>query len=208
MYEVPICWGQPIEYSSEDLAQWKKETRFSFSLTQPDDANRIVKMRNIAVLEAILTLEHLARQELMSHDDEPKRAAKVLLVLGGGGQRGLALLCKHITMKGEGGSEAVPLDDFFVAQGLVGIGGQARKAIFESLREPLDRKGLLIRAHVLQQMEPPSIMREYIRLALEDQEQREGVGGIAVNEAYKGQLRLIEHWLQSPDYLQAPINWP
>jgi hypothetical protein len=79
-------------------------------------------------------------------------------------------------MKGGGGSETAPLDEFFVAQGLVGLGGRARMAVFQSLRQPLDRKGLLIRAHVLSQMEPSTIMREYIRLALEDQEQREGVG--------------------------------
>jgi hypothetical protein len=204
----PTCLGQPIEYDAADLERWKEEEEFQFSFSRPDDIKRLTKLRNIGVLEAILTLEKLSRNEFTKYDDEPQLAAKGLLSLGGGGARGLKLLCQHITMKGGGGSEAVPLDDFFVAQGLVGVGGRARVAIFESLRQPLDRKGLLIRAHVLEQMEPRTIMREYIRLALEDQEEREKIFAVGVNETYKNNLRLIDEWLKDPEFLAHPKNWP
>jgi len=197
------------EYDARDSAEWMREADFSFSLSRPEDVNRLFKVCRIGVLEATLTLEKLSRKEYTRDDDEPIRAAKVLLIFRGGGPRGLAALCSNIRMKGGGGSEAAPLDDFFVAQGLAGIGGRAvRGAIFDSLRGSQDWKGLMLKTHVLAQMEPPSVMQEHIRLAVEDQERREKSGGIPVDENYKHNLRRMGEWLKDPKFLDNPNNWP
>lgn len=205
-------FGQPeheIPYDATDAAQWMREAKFEFSLSQSDDVDRLFKIGRIAVLEATLTLEKLSRKELTKVDDEPKQAARILLMFRGGGPRGLRALCDNITLNDRRGDEAVPLSGFIIAQGLAGTGGKAvRGAIFDSLRQSLDQKGLLIRAHVLEQMEPRTIMREYIRLALEDQEQREKIFAVAVNEIYKSNLRLMDEWLKTPEFLADVKNWP
>ena len=186
-----------------------READFAFSLSRPEDVKRVIMVRDIAVLEAILALEKVSRKELTRHDDEAIQAAKVLLKLGGGGPRGLAALCNNITMKGGGGSEIGPLDDFFVAQGLAGLGGRgARGAIFDSLRGPQDWKGLMLKTHILAQMEPGSVMQEHIRLAVEDQERRERTGGIPVDENYKHNLRRMAGWLNDQKFLEDSNNWP
>jgi hypothetical protein len=208
----PESFGQgehDAVYNAADSAQWMREANFAFSLSQSDDVDRLSKICRIAVLEATLALEKLSRNELTKDDDEPLRPARVLLMFKGGGRRGLTALCNHITLNDGRGDEAVPLSGFIIAQGLAGIGGTAvRSALLDSLHKTLDRKGLLIRAHVLAQMEPRSIMHEHLRLALEDQVQRERIFAVAVNETYKSNLCLMNEWLQDPEFLEDIKNWP
>src|SRR5262245_15235441 len=65
--------------------RWMRDANFTFSLSKHEDVERIRVVRDIAVLEATLALEKLARKEFSSDDEEPIRAAKVLLMHGGGG---------------------------------------------------------------------------------------------------------------------------
>jgi hypothetical protein len=162
--------GQPPPNATgpADSAQWMREAEFPFSLSRLEDVNRLIKVRYIGTLEATLALEKLARKEYHNDHDEPHRAARVLVFLGGGDSRALAALCDNLlTLKGdtdgyewEGGH---PLSDFEAAQALVTIGGRhVRQAIFDSLRKPQGRRDLLIRAHVLAELDPPPIMCEHI----------------------------------------------
>jgi hypothetical protein len=186
-----------------------READFSFSLSRPEDVNRLTKVCRLAVLEATLTLEKLSRKEYTREDDEPKRAARVLLIFRGGGPRGLAALCENMLLSFGEGSEQAPLADYYIAKGLAGMGGTGiRRAVFDSLRKTLEWRDLLIRGHVLAQMEPPTVMREHIRLALQEQEEREASRGVKVNEAYKSNLRQIDDWLKTPEFLRHPNNWP
>jgi hypothetical protein len=203
--------GQPPKYGPSDSAEWMRETGFQFSLSRREDVSRLVKVRNMAMLEATLALEKLARKEYTRDDDEPHYAAKVLVAIGGGDSRALAALCDNIlTLRGiddEGGS---PLRDFKAAQALVHIGGsRVRRAIFDSLRQPLDRRALLIRAHVLAELDPPHIMCEHIKLAIAAQEELHRVMVFRDHdEQYLSNLRQLHDWLKSPEFLEDRKNWP
>lgn len=198
------------EHDATTSARWMREAHFSFSLSRREDVKRFATVRDIAVLEATLVLEKFARQEYSNDDDEPKQAVKVLMMSGGSSSRALTALCTNIlTVKSGRGDEVGPLIDFIAAQALIAIGGRpARTAIFDSLRQRLDGRELLIRAHVLAQMEPRSIMREHIRLALEDQEHRESVAAARIDENYKSNLRQMDEWLREPEFLANRNNWP
>lgn len=204
--------GQPPvnKYGPEDSAEWMRETGFQFSLSRREDVDRLFKVRRIAMLEATLALEKLGRKEFSQHDDEPHHAANVLFAIGGGDSRALAALCDNIlTLKGND-DETFPLRDYKAAQALVHIGGsRARKAIFESLRQPLDRRGLLIRAHVLAEVDPPQIMCEHIKLALAEQERLHASKVFAEHDdQYRANLRQLHEWLKTPEFLADIKNWP
>jgi hypothetical protein len=191
------------------LPELKRKADFSFSLSRPDEVQRLFNIYDIAVLEATLILEKQSRQEYPELHRDPIQAARVLLMFRGGNSRGLAALCDNIDLPFGGLSEAVALDNLYIAQALARIGSPAvRGALLDSLRKPLDRKGLLIRAHVFNQMEPITVMREHLRLALEDQEQREKILAVNVDENYKKNLRLIDTWLSTPGFLRNSDNWP
>jgi hypothetical protein len=205
--------GQPTftpTYTVADSAQWMRESGFLFSLASREDVARLIKVRDAAMLEATLALEKLSRKEYSRYDDAPHHAAKVLVAIGGGDARALAALCDNLlTLKAEDDEAGSPLTDFKAAQALVHIGGsRARRAILESLRKPVDRRGLLIRVHVLAQLDPPKIMRQHITMAIEDQEERQRIYAVAVDERYLGYLRQLRDWLNDPEFLEKPSNWP
>jgi hypothetical protein len=193
-----------------ESAQWMRETGFSFSLSRREDVDRLIKVRYIGTLEATLALEKLARKEYTSEHDEPHEAARVLVYFGASDSRALAALCDNLlTLKGSGDSDVGRLNDFEAAQALVRIGGtRVRQAIFDSLRKPLDRRGLVIRAHVLAKLDPPPIMCEHIKMAIADQEERQRINAVAEDEPYVARLRQLHDWLNAPQFLADPTNWP
>jgi len=177
------------EDDSAVLARWMRDANFPFSLSRPSDVKRLRLVCDISVLEATLVLEKFGRGEYTKDDDEPKQAVAVLTTCGGVDRRSLTALCNNIlTLKSDRGDESAPLVDFVAARALVAIGGRgARGAVFESLRQPMSVRELLIRTHVLAQMEPRSVMLEFVRLALEDEEHRETIGAAKANENLQGQ---------------------
>ncbi|MCI0361547.1 MAG: hypothetical protein L0211_23940 [Planctomycetaceae bacterium] len=205
--------GQPPPDTNgpAESAQLMRETGFSFSLSQKEDVGRLARVRYNGVLEATLALEKLARNEYNREDDEPHRAAQLLVFLGASEPRALAALCDNLlTLKGvddEGGS---PLSDFKAAQALVHIGGtRVRQAIFDSLRRPLDRRELLIRAHVLAKLDPPQIMCEHIKMAIAHQEELHRSKVFRDHDdQYLANLRQLHDWLKDAEFLKDRRNWP
>jgi hypothetical protein len=133
------------------------------------------------------------------------------MFLGVSHSRPLAALCDNLlTLKKRwDNGEPGPLIDFEAAQALVHIGGpRVRKAIFDSLRKPLDRRALLIRAHVLAELDPPQIMCEHIQLAIADQEYRQKINAEAIDEQYLANLRQLHDWLKDLEFLKDGKNWP
>jgi hypothetical protein len=120
----------------------------------------------------------------------------------------IAALCANIVTLRGNDDEEFPLRDFKSAQALVHIGGsRARQAIFESLRQPIDRTGLLIRAHTLGEIDPPQIMCEHIKMAIAKEENRQKAK-LSVDEQYLGKLRILQDWLSNPEFLEDRQNWP
>jgi hypothetical protein len=205
--------GQPPPDTNGPVesAQFMRETGFWFSLSQPEDINRLARVRYIGVLEATLALEKLARKEYNREDDEPHRAAQLLVLLRASEPRALAALCDNLlTLKGNGDTDGgSPLVDFEAARALVAIGGtRVREAIFDSLRKPLDQRELLIRGHVLARLDPPPIMCEHIKMAIADQEERQRINAIPDDEQYLAKLRQLHDWLKGPQFLKDRQNWP
>lgn len=204
-----VSLGQPPPDTNgpAESAELMRETGFSFSLSQEVDVGRLARVRYSGVLEATLALEKLTRKEFSSEDDEPYRAARLLVFLHAREPRALAALCDNLlTLKGDhdgfGWEGGHPLSDYRAAQALVAIGGtHVRQAIFASLRKPLDRRAILIRAHVLAELDPPQIMCEHIKLAIADQEERQRIGAIAVDEQYLASLRQLHDWFKAPKSL-------
>lgn len=205
--------GQPPPDTNGPLesAQLMRETGFSFSLSRPEDIGRLARVRYGGVLEATLALEKLARKEYNREDDEPHRAAQLLIFLRASEPRALAALCDNLlTLKGNGDGEVGPLIDFEAAKALVAIGStHVRQAIFDSLRKPLDRRALLIRAYVLGELDPPQIMCEHIKLAIADQEELHRSKVFREHdEEYLANLRQLHDWLKEPEFLKDVKNWP
>jgi hypothetical protein len=205
--------GQPPPDTNgpAEAAQWKRDAEFPFSLSRQEDVNRLIKVRYIGTLEATLALEKLARKEFNNEDSEPHRAAQLLVFLRAGEPRALAALCDNLlTLKDSITTEPGPLIDFEAARALVTIGGsRVRQAIFDSLRKPLVRRELLIRAHVLGELDPPQIMFEHIKLAIAEQERlhRAKVYG-EHDQEYLANLRQVHDWLKDAEFLSHPSNWP
>jgi len=202
--------GQPPKYGPADSAEWKRETGFEFSLSRREDVARLGKVQNLAVLEATLALEKVVGRREYFRDDEPVRACNVLVSLGGGDARALAALCNCLLTLKVNDDEAFPLRDFKAAQALVHIGGsRARRAIFESLCQPLERRALLVRAHVLSEIDPPLILCEHIKLAIAEQERLHKAMVFGEHDdQYLANLRQLHDWLKDPAFLQDSKNWP
>lgn len=201
--------GQPPNGPAES-AEWMRKADYSFSLSRREDVDRLIMVRNLGALEATLALEKLTRNEYNRDDDEPHRAAQVLAWQGTVDSRALAALCDNIlTLKGND-NEVFPLSGFKAAQALVHIGGsRARNAIFASLHQPLDRRGLLIRAHVLAEVDPPQIMCEHIKLAIAELERLHAAKVVDDNDdEYLANLRQLHDWLSDPEFLQNNKSWP
>jgi hypothetical protein len=182
--------------------------QFQFDLSNYEDVKRIHAIRNQLVTQATRILEGLKRGEYAPDDDVPRHAVEALRLLRTGDKRALAALCDNITLSSMVAGDPAPLDGLLAAEALVQIGDPARTAVFDSMRQALDRQNLLVRAHVLAGMDSPAIMRQHLNAAIEEQERREKTGGVPVNENFKGQLRLIESWLLDPAFLRAKANWP
>lgn len=201
------CFSQ--ERPAEAPNKYAAASNFPFSLSKYEDVQRLRAVRNLAATEATRVLEKRRRGEFTDEHDEPARAVEVLWMLRCADQKALVALCDNITMESITAGEAIPLDGFLAANALIAIGGpRVREAVLDSIHKQLDRKGLLIRAHVLAKLDPASIAREHLRLALEDQEHREKINAIAVNETYKSNLRLMDEWLNDPQFLADIKNWP
>jgi hypothetical protein len=71
------------------------------------------------------------------------------------------------------------------------------------------RRELLIRAHVLGELDPPQIMFEHIKLAIAEQERlhRAKVYG-EHDQEYLANLRQVHDWLKDAEFLSHPSNWP
>jgi hypothetical protein len=201
------CYSQ--ERATEIPVRTQAIGDLQLDLSKYEDVQRFRAIRDQLVIHATRILERRKHGEFNADDDEPAHAVEVLRLLRTGDKRALAALCDNIELRSIVAGEPAPLDGFLAAEALVQIGdSRARAAVFDSMRQVLVRKNMLVCAHVLAEMESPAIMRQHIKAAIEEQERREKSGGVPVNENYKGQLRSIDSWLQDPSFLRAKQNWP
>lgn len=84
-----------------------------------------------------------------------------------------------------------------------------REAIFDSLRKLLERWALLIRAHVLGELNPPHIMCEHIKMAMAELERlHQSKVFRDHDEEYLANLRQLHDWLKDAEFLKQHSNWP
>jgi hypothetical protein len=202
-----ICVAQ-----DSDVPMRTEEFNFlnaEFSLTRYDDLRRLLELRERIVAEATLALERRSKGQVNSEADEPRRAAKALTLLRSTDERALAALCENLTMSSIATLDVDPIMSLPAARALIAIGGKpAREAVFESLRKQIDRRELLIRAHVLSRMDPPHIMVLHIQQAIAEQQELQKNLADKGGEHYLANLRQIDSWLKEPNFLDNPKNWP
>ena len=131
-------------------------------------------------------------------------AARLLGVIRSEDSTAIKVLSENLDLYEPGAAEPTqPLDGFVAAQALVQIGGvRAFAGMFGATKGPLDRKQLLIRAHILKQIDEPKIVDWRLERAISE-------APTAIDQAkYPANLAEIRKLLSSADFAKDRNNWP
>ena len=185
---------------------------------QPADIDHTQYLRGVEDLERLrilcrrLTVTARATLEARAKDPTPENrrdalnAAEVLRILRASDPKSLKALCQNITLSSNEW-EPRPLGGYVAAQALVEIGGRpAVEAIFSSMRSKVDRKGLLLRAFALREIDSQEIASERVRIEIKATEAKSREE-IPFRDIYLPNLRQVQGWLNDPTF-GIQENWP
>lgn len=180
-----------------------------FSLATEDDASYLRQLQEAASVACVRILDAHARGKI---DDDATasalRAVDVLVTLRTKDRQSLQAICKNLAISNNTAQRILPLESYDVAYAVISLGGcPTIEAVLESLDKPLDKRSLLLRAHVLQRIDEREIILIHVRMAIRDAE-RKGSAATPATDTHLKNLKQVETWLKNPDVLNAVENWP
>lgn len=184
----------------------RSQSRNGFSLATDDDARYLQGLQKAARDACAQVLEAHARRDPWD-DTAARRAADTLWTLFVKDRRSLRAMCSNIELRDTTTKGIGALEAFDMAPALIDLGANSNSAIeavLESLDRSLSRRGVLLRAHVLQHMDERELILIHVRLALDRAKRNVG----PAQEIHVKNLAQVEQWLKNPAVLNAVENWP
>lgn len=197
--------GHSQDRSKEGRLPDPNDPLVNFSIRNPKDFDLARRSREKAIRESIGILER--RLRTAPGESEKDYAGSAILMLGdlrAGESNAVYVLCNHLTYPAGvvmiSDNEWDPLLLYPAAQALVKIGGrEAAEGILRRMKQKLDRKELLICAHVLNQIDDEEVTLERMRVAVT--KRLRGEDPLAEDrKVFFDDLSKVKQWLEDPTF--------
>lgn len=172
-------------------------------LSDPGKSHEFLRFRKKVEREAIGMLGRRANGEAVK-ERVVCDAARLLGAIRSEDFTALKVLSQNLDLyEAIAGEPAQPLDGFVAAQAVVQIGGlRAFAGVLWSLKRPLNRKDLLIRAHILSQFDEPKIMNWRLEHPVSTANTDTDPATCRAN------FEEVRKLVSSPDLVKDRSNWP
>lgn len=179
----------------------------TFSVKDYRDVDLVRRARDKAIRQCKQILKARAKQQSANPpnvlDGYSATAVSLLGELRAKDSECIDALCDDLTSKGGviavSGDAFVPLRDFPAAKALVQIGGrEATEGILRRMKNKLERRELLICAHVLSQIDDRAVILERMRVSLTTR--RRGEDPLKISKNFLSNLDKVREWLEDPSF--------